>query len=187
MKQSNLFPGLLPEPPADSDSWCTPAWLVAEVQDVLGGIDLDPCSNADSIVPAALEFDRTDDGLSREWVGNVYCNPPYSDPRPWLERCKWHAQHGKARRWTPWGPERSVIALVKGDYTTRWWRENVGRSVDGICVGWSAASVCLVWSRLRFRGATTGAPFPSALVLWSEDQDVVKRFDDVFGKRGWLV
>jgi ParB family chromosome partitioning protein len=46
---------------------------------VLGGIDLDPasCAEANETVKAAGHFAQADDGLSREWQGTVWLNPPY--------------------------------------------------------------------------------------------------------------
>ncbi len=37
-------------------------------------------------IPAARSFTRDVDGLAQEWAGNVWMNPPFSKPGPWVER-----------------------------------------------------------------------------------------------------
>lgn len=46
----------------------------------MGNIDLDPCSNDAKTVPAANHFTATDNGLTKQWDGKVFLNPPYSKP-----------------------------------------------------------------------------------------------------------
>lgn len=64
-----------------TDEWYTPK----EIIESLGEFDLDPCA---PVVPlwstAKNHFTKEDDGLSREWFGRVWLNPPYS--RPLIER-----------------------------------------------------------------------------------------------------
>jgi|SRR5215831_16644940 len=62
-----------------SDEHYTPAVYIEAAREVLGGIDLDPASNetANKTVKAARFLTKNDDGLSREWTGRVWLNPPY--------------------------------------------------------------------------------------------------------------
>lgn len=66
----------------NSNDWYTPAWLIEVVHAVMGGIDLDPasCARANLIVEASRFFSEQEDGLSKEWEGKVWLNPPYSKP-----------------------------------------------------------------------------------------------------------
>lgn len=76
----------------ESDERYTPAWVF----DGLGlTFDLDPASPADGagFVPAATRYTRRDDGLSREWFGRVWLNPPFSNATPWARRFIEHG-HG---------------------------------------------------------------------------------------------
>lgn len=72
------------------DEWYTPAWLF----DGLGlTFDLDVCGPVDRThvtVPCAAFYTPHDDGLTSEWRGLVWCNPPYSDPAPWARKCVEH-------------------------------------------------------------------------------------------------
>lgn len=142
---------------SDSDSWCTPHYVLDAVRSVLGQtIDLDPCSNSRSVVDARVQLTVAHDGLSYDWSQHrtVYCNPPYSDPSPWLLRCARHAetvQSGEA------------IALVKSDTSTKWWHSWV--------FGGHAKAICFPFRRINFipppgSEGKNGANFAVALVYY---------------------
>jgi len=70
-----------------SDEWYTPP----EIFTALGvQFDLDPASpGAHHWVPAARVYTSEDDGLSREWSGSVWLNPPFGGRNgvvPWLRK-----------------------------------------------------------------------------------------------------
>jgi hypothetical protein len=69
--------------------WLTPPKLLK----ALGSFDLDPCSPVDRPWDtAAKHYTFTDDGLSQQWHGRVWCNPPYgAELSSWL--CKL-SRHG---------------------------------------------------------------------------------------------
>jgi hypothetical protein len=73
----------------ETESWITPKYIV----DALGEFDLDPCE----CIPqpwkhAKHGYTIKDDGLSREWFGRVWCNPPYGKKTiVWMRRM---AEHG---------------------------------------------------------------------------------------------
>ena len=60
--------------------WYTPPAVIKAVRTVLGEIDLDPASTAEAnhIVGAKNFFTKDDDGLKHDWLGKIFCNPPYS-------------------------------------------------------------------------------------------------------------
>jgi hypothetical protein len=63
-----------------SNEHYTPRKYLDAARAVLGGtIDLDPasCAEANKTVRATTFFDADDDGLTKEWVGTVWLNPPY--------------------------------------------------------------------------------------------------------------
>jgi hypothetical protein len=65
------------------NEWYTPARFIDLARKVMGGIDLDPASSdiAQETVQATTYFTKDDDGLSREWAGKVWLNPPYAELR----------------------------------------------------------------------------------------------------------
>lgn len=77
-----------------SDDYYTPSWVFERM-----GIrfDLDVCAPPGGVpwVPADRFYTQADDGLSAEWVGRVWMNPPYSNSAPWVDRFIDHG-HGVA-------------------------------------------------------------------------------------------
>jgi hypothetical protein len=67
---------------AGSHEWYTPAKYIETARRVLGQIDLDPASSemAQRTVRADRYFSERDDGLSQQWQGRVWLNPPYTQP-----------------------------------------------------------------------------------------------------------
>lgn len=76
---------------ATTHDWLTPP----EILQALGSFDMDPCaSQHQPWRTATTQFTIEDDGLAREWVGRVWCNPPYG---PHAEKfLKRAAEHGNA-------------------------------------------------------------------------------------------
>jgi phage N-6-adenine-methyltransferase len=68
-----------------SNEWYTPARYVEAARQVMGGIDLDPasCELANKTIKAAHYYTEQDDGLSKEWYGRVWLNPPYGKTVPY--------------------------------------------------------------------------------------------------------
>ena len=83
----------------------SPAAAVELARYALGGIDLDPASNAywnEHLVKATRFYDRAANGLRQPWSGRVWCNPPGADEaagtdnlvRPFWERLVAHWREG---------------------------------------------------------------------------------------------
>jgi hypothetical protein len=165
-------PKLSPSPMAvhfssDTPEHYTPAAIVDAVIDVLGTIDLDPCSNSKNTpnVPALYHYTVEDDGLSLPWVGKVYMNPPYGRAiSDWVNKLTESLDDGVTE----------AIALVPARVDTQWWNALTAR----YCL------VCFVSGRLTFIGNEDAAPFPSAVVYLSTSSEGATRFYDVFSQFG---
>lgn len=60
-----------------TDEWYTPI----EIIKALGEFDLDPCAPVNPLWQTArIMYNKNDDGLTKEWFGRVWLNPPYSSP-----------------------------------------------------------------------------------------------------------
>jgi hypothetical protein len=133
--------------------WNTPWLIVDRSVKTLAVIDLDPCSNPASIVPArkAYSLENNEDGLSADWgTGSVYVNPPYGRAiGAWVEKCNQAYARGS----------RAVIALVPARTDAKWFQT---------C--WTATAICFLRGRLKFLGAASSAPFPSAVIYWGTNK-----------------
>jgi hypothetical protein len=83
-----------PHPYRDRPEAATHTWLTPpEILSALGPFDLDPCA-APSPRPwptAARHIELPDDGLTAEWEGRVWCNPPFGKhTAAWLARMASH-------------------------------------------------------------------------------------------------
>lgn len=99
----------------DSDNQHTPQWFLDLVARLWPeGIDTDPCHAAGCLVKARITYDGScpeQDGKAQAWSGRTFCNPPYSNPTPWADRCAAHAAAGG-----------EVLLLVNVTTTVKWWR-----------------------------------------------------------------
>jgi site-specific DNA-methyltransferase (adenine-specific) len=131
-----------------TDNWATPRDLLARLSAEFGPFDLDVCAD---VMNAAAEryFTRSDDGLTRAWSAQCcWMNPPYGRGISlWIEKAHASVMTGDCQR---------VVCLLPARTDTRWWQRFV--------VG--AALVRFLPGRLRFGAAKTGAPFPSAVVVF---------------------
>lgn len=145
-----------------SVDWITPRWIL----EPLGAFDLDPCASMTQPWSTARDhLTLRDNGLSRDWWGRVWLNPPFGrEAQPWIERM---AAHG------------SGIALLPARTETRMWFDHV----------WGAAeSVCFLRGRPHFcRPDGAAAPFnsgaPIALIAYATHDDGILRMSGL----GWTV
>jgi hypothetical protein len=71
------------------DEHFTPKWLF-DALGVLFDLDVSAPIDLQTNVPAQNKYTSLDDGLVQPWFGNVWCNPPYSKPTPWVEKFIYH-------------------------------------------------------------------------------------------------
>jgi phage N-6-adenine-methyltransferase len=64
------------------NEWYTPSRYVEMARETMGCIDIDPATSivAQYNIKAKSFFTIEDDGLAKEWNGNVWLNPPYAQP-----------------------------------------------------------------------------------------------------------
>lgn len=60
-----------------TDEWYTPPEIIR----ALGEFDLDPCAPVNPLWQTArIMYNKNEDGLTQQWLGRVWLNPPYSQP-----------------------------------------------------------------------------------------------------------
>lgn len=82
-----------------NDELYTPTWIFETLN---LQFDLDVCAPEVQLdwVPSKNHYSLKDDGLSKEWFGKVWCNPPFSGPKLWVEK---FIQHGNGVLLAPIG------------------------------------------------------------------------------------
>ena len=162
-----------------SQSWGTPHKYVKAVEEVLGKIHLDPCSNEFSVVKADTECRLPEhDGLKESWnFPTIYVNPPYGIDKErgttiknWLAKCAFaHQEYGS-----------EVLALIPIAANTSHWKKYVFTKAKSICF--------LYDTRLKFleNGIDTGkgAPMACSMIYWGNNS---YRFYEVFIEHGAVV
>lgn len=168
--------GLSPKRVIDKNAWRTPKPWVARVRTVFGGvIDLDiaASSNPDHWF-ADENIHLPDDGREVICYGFTYCNPPYG------------RQGGGIGSWTKRaaaGEADAFIMLTPPSTNSTYWHRDV----------WGVASrICFPAGRLSFIDPETGEAgkgndTDSSFILWTEENEVARRFDVVFGEVGAVI
>jgi phage N-6-adenine-methyltransferase len=107
--------------------WYTPAEYVETVRKVLGVIDLDPASHevAQRVVKAKKYYTKEDDGLTKEWHGRGFLNPPYSQPliTKFVSKLITEIHSGRTTQ----------AILLTNNFTDTAWFHKAGALADAIC------------------------------------------------------
>lgn len=144
-----------------TDEWLTPP----EIINNLGLFDLDPCSPV--VRPwdtAAIHYNLNDDGLSKEWTGRVWLNPPYSkEAEKWLKKLAYHGN--------------GTALIFARTETAAFFRE----------VWNKATAVLFVEGRIYFydvlgNRAPANAGAPSVLIAYGVENSVAMEISGIKGK-----
>lgn len=128
--------------------WQTPRDFLAAVKGLLGisawGCDL--AADAQNTVSTNY-FSIERSAFTHQWARNnwMWCNPPYSNIRPWVKKAWEESQQGSY-----------IAMLVPASLSTVWWSEWVHRK----------AHVIGIRPRLTFVGAADPYPKDLALLLY---------------------
>lgn len=180
--------------------WCTPARILGRVRAALEGIDLDPCSNAESLVEAEIANwigpPEGTDGLVADWLpgGTVFVNPPFGT----VHRHRETKLVVSAAEWKEVPPpeRKNYDRFTLGDWVKKIVAEheralcevillspaNVDTSVWHDLIFPTAHATCFLRGRVQFEGATQVAPMPIALSYWGEHEARFERVMDYEGR-----
>jgi phage N-6-adenine-methyltransferase len=109
----------------DGDEWCTPREYIEAAREVLGGIELDPATNAraQKLIRAKRFYTKADNALdeTKSWrARSIWLNPPYSHPL--IEQFTGRLIRELAAR-----NARSALVLVNNTTDTAWFHELLER------------------------------------------------------------
>ena len=137
-----------------NNEWYTPAEYIYAARDVMGSIDLDPASSelANKTVNADTYYTAEDDGLTKEWFGHVWMNPPYSSDLigKFADKLISHYQNGDIEE---------AIVLVNNATETNWFQTLLEKCL----------AVCFLKRRVKFidtEGNPSGAPLQGQAILY---------------------
>tara|TARA_R110000868_G_scaffold99193_1_gene273081 strand:+ start:259 stop:675 length:417 start_codon:yes stop_codon:yes gene_type:complete len=129
-----------------TDLWATPQDFFDQQNVLHGPFDIDVCADVTN-AKCAKFFDKAVDGLSQQWTGKCWMNPPYGrDIGKWMKKAKESAVAGAM-----------VVCLVPARTDTKWWHDYA-----------MSGDIVFIRGRLKFGGSKNSAPFPSAVVIFKQ-------------------
>lgn len=126
-----------------NDEWETPPWLFDKLNAEFH-FELDVCASMDNHkLPRWIG--KTENGLLAPWWAVNWCNPPYSDQTPWVEKAYEESKQGN-----------TTVLLMICDTSTKVFR---------YCAQY-ALEIRLLDRRVKFVGATGSPRFASMIVVF---------------------
>lgn len=168
-REGDLFPEARVDPVVDGDQRFTTRETDAWCRKVAGveQWDLDAAACDESHL-ASKFYEKSDDGLTKPWFGRVWCNPPFSDIEPWVEKAWTEMAH------RPAGPVLVAMLLPASRTEQGWWQQHVEPFRRNGCHGpWLTLTDYFLPGRTRFghpgnpEGVGVGSPpFGCVLLVW---------------------
>ena len=128
---------------SNTDLWSTPRDFFDDYNAIYH-FDVDVCATSENALCAKF-YSPKDDGLSKEWHGVCWMNPPYGrEIGKWMKKAYESSLHGA-----------TVVCLVPARTDTAWWHEYAMKG-----------EIEFIRGRLKFGGRKNNAPFPSSVVVF---------------------
>ena len=153
--------------------WFTPSSIADAAHRLIGGVDLDPASNAlaNDVVRASRYYDRQADGLRQPWAGRVFLNPPYVNKviSAFVDRLLDHVRRGDVTQ---------AVVLVNNATDTPWFQ----------FLSTEATAVCFPLGRVRYwrsdERELSSALQGQAIHYFGPQRE---QFAEIFGPMGLLM
>ena len=127
----------------------TPKYLFDKISSIFN-FSLDVCALPEN-AKCENYYTPKDDGLSKPWIGGVWCNPPYGrEISSWVKKAYEESQKEY---------NSFVLMLLPARTDTKWWWEYVQ----------GKATLFFIKGRVKFGDHNVGASFPSVLALYMKD------------------
>ncbi len=131
---------------SNKQDWATPDYIFEWADEKFGPITLDVCATANN-TKCSTYFSTEVDGLVMDWHGTCWMNPPYgADITHWVKKAAEESRTGQTK----------VIGLLPARTDTKWWHDYVA----------PYCNIYFLQGRIKFKGADSSAPFPSAIAEW---------------------
>lgn len=128
---------------SNTDLWPTPQAFF-DSYNAIYHFDVDVCATAENALCAKF-YSPEDDGLSKEWGGICWMNPPYGrEISKWMKKAYESSLKGN-----------TVVCLVPARTDTAWWHDYAMKG-----------EIEFIRGRLKFGNSKNSAPFPSAVVVF---------------------
>ena len=126
-----------------TDQWATPQWFFEKYNNIFN-FTLDVCAD-ECNKKCDRYYTKEQDGLSQEWDGMCWMNPPYGrEIIKWMQKAYESSLTGA-----------TVVCLVPSRTDTKWWHEYAMKG-----------EIEFIKGRLKFGNVKNSAPFPSAIVVF---------------------
>lgn len=126
-----------------TDLWSTPQDFFDKLNAEFS-FELDVCALPEN-AKCAKYFTPEQNGLTKEWIGTCWMNPPYGrEIVNWMRKAYDSSKHGA-----------TTVCLVPSRTDTAWWHDY---AMNG--------EIRFIKGRLKFGGSSNSAPFPSAVVIF---------------------
>lgn len=150
-----------------NNEWYTPNEYIEVARKTMGSIDTDPASNdiANKTVQAGIYYTAETNGLDKEWHGNIWLNPPYSQPLIQQFADKLVDEYKK-------GNVKQACVLVNNATETKWFRTIAGIS----------SHIWFTAGRIKFidiDGNASGAPLQGQAFLYIGDNKLDGSLDGI--------
>lgn len=124
-------------------TWSTPQWMFDYFNNEIGPFDIDGAASEKN-AKCETFWTKEQDSLSFEWPAKskIFINPPFSNPRPWIEKCVTEANERGC----------TICVILPDDISTKWFR----MAVDGAAEMYGLVSDGKNTGRVGFVHPVTG-------------------------------
>ncbi len=133
---------------SNSEEWRTPDNLYDRLTSEFH-FDLDVAASRENS-KCYLYYHKGNSGLTNEWSGNIWCNPPYGRSIGlWVKKASEEIAAGRSP---------VIVMLLPARTDTRWFHDYIYNS--------PRVEIRFLKGRLKFSNSKDNAPFPSMLVIF---------------------
>ena len=129
---------------SSTDLWETPQSFFDVLNDEFH-FDIDVCALPEN-AKCSKFYSPEDNGLSKNWGGTCWCNPPYG-----RKIGEWVKKASKSNA--------TVVMLLPARTDTKWFHEYI----------YGKAEIRFIKGRIKFGNSKNSAPFPSMVVVFRGD------------------